>query len=447
MTAKPLVLLATVALSAASFGQAWIRSYDAGLAAARGKKWALAREEFGRAAANRPDDRSGPTIMPGPATERRVWREGKPYSPNFLAAYSLYRQSLNTIDPKESGDMLRTAAGELEMLLDKGQDSVEAYFYLDLIYTRLDDPAKRKALADRLAKLGHRPDFKVDTEPVAPEEAASMQAQTQNGGPVLPGTPTQPGIYGPGDIGKNTLPPVVANVPPLKEKFALVVGQSASHLSGGMVPFGATDAERIRSALINFAGYPSENVTLLKDASAADMRAAAKAIAAKLPESATVLVYYAGAATNLDGKDYFAGADTESGGDVGSMYAKSELYTTFGQRGARVFAFFEVNRPMDANGSYFGRETVAGGSVAQVQATRPGESVTSTYRDNQQLGLFGNAFALTLANYRTNQIPIQEFFWQVFNAMKRGDTGTTGGSTRQVPTLPILIGLAADSKF
>ncbi len=446
MTAKSFALLAALALSSVALAQSWSRSYDAGLAAARGGKWTQAREAFQQAAAGRTDDRSGPTVLPGPATERKLWRNGAPYSPNFLAAYSLYRQALGTIDPTDSAKMLRTAAGELETLVSKDQGSPEAYFYLDLIYTRLDDATKRQSVADRLTKLGHAPEFKADTEIVAPEELAAMQAKTSNGTPGT-GVPGAPTIVGPGPINGPNLPAVVANVAPMKDKFALIIGQSTSRLSGGMIPFAGNDAERVRGSLVDFAGYPTDNVVLLQNATAAAMKAATLALAAKVAQGATVLVYYAGAGSNLDGKDYLAGVDTESGGDVSSMVAKADLFQPFAQRGARVFAFFEVNRPMDANGYYFGREEVYSGSIAQVQSTRPGENVTSVYRDSKQIGAFTNAFALTLANLRTNQVPIQEFFWQVFQSMKRGDSGTTGGSTRQVPTMPKLANLAADSKF
>ena len=445
MTSRSLALLFAVATSTVSHAQTWSRSYEAGLVAARANDWVTARDAFQKAAADRPEDRSGSTVLPGPATERKLWRNGSPYSPNFLAAYSLYRQSLKTIDPSDSAVMLRTAAGEIETLLAKDQTSAEAFFYLDVIYTRLDDQGKRKALAEKIEKIGHRPDFKVDTEIVAPEELAAINASSAT--PQVPGKPGTPVIVGPGPLVGNTNPAVVANVPPLKEKFALVVGQTNSRLSGGLVPSAVEDASRVKGALVDFAGYPAENVTLLTDATASQIKAAAVALADRMSDGNTVTIFFAGAGVNLDGKDYLAGSDTESAGDVSSMVGKTDLFLPFVKRGAKVFAFFEANRPMDSSGGYFGRERVSVGSVSQVQSTVPGTSVAITYRDNKSIGLFANSFALTLANLRSNRIPIYEFTWQVVNSMRRGETGISSGSGSQVCTLPVLSVLATDAKF
>lgn len=445
MTAKSFALLAAAALSAVSSAQTWSRSYDAGLAAARGGKWGEAREAFQRAAADRPDDRSAPTILPGPATVRKEWRKGAPYSPNFLAAYALYRQALLTTDPTESASLMRTAASEFETLVNKDQASSEAFFFLDVIYTKLGDTTKRMAAADKLTKLGRKPDFRVDTEVVAPEELTALQARTAAPtGVAVPGV-----VQGTAPIvlpGTTALTPS-GTVVPLPDKFALVIGQSQSRLSGGLVPFAVNDAQHVHDALVNFAGYPTENVVMLQNASAAEIKSAASALATKVGDSATVLIYFAGAGVNLNGKDYLAGVDTESASDTASMVAKTELFSPFVQKGARIFAFFEANRAIDANGYYFGREVTQVGAVAQVQSTRPGDPITPTFRDNQAIGLFTNAFVTSLSDLRANRIPIFEFTWQIFNGMRRGVSGTTGGGGTQVCTLPQLSNLAADSKF
>src|SRR5579885_2818833 len=86
-------LLAGVASS-----QSWNAAYDAGLRAARAEQWAEARKDFQQAAAYRPEDVSAATVLPGPPTEQRRWRNGAPYSPNFLAAYSEYKIAQGTSD-------------------------------------------------------------------------------------------------------------------------------------------------------------------------------------------------------------------------------------------------------------------------------------------------------------------------------------------------------------
>jgi hypothetical protein len=452
MTAKTLALAFAFALSAVAGAQSWSRSYDAGLAAARAGKWAVARESFQQAAAVRPDDRSAPTVLPGPATERKLWREGAPYSPNFLAAYSLYRQALVTADAMEASQMLRTAAGELETLVAKDQSSAEAFFFLDIIYTKLGDATKRQTAADRMAKLGRKVDFKVDDEVVAPEELAALQARTTGTAAVttIP-TPTSPGtapVVLPGNLNPGTgmVAPNGAVIP-LAEKFALVVGQSQSRVPGGMVPFASNDAIRVRDALVNFAGYPSDNVVMIQNATAADVKAAAASLSSRVGENSTVTIFYAGAGVNLGGKDYLAGVDTESTSDTASMLGKSELFAPFVQRGARIFAFFEASRPIDANGQFFGSETSPMGSISQVQATAAGGNVGAVYRNNEQVGLFAAAFTQVLSDLRSNRLPIFDFTWQVVYAMRRGSSGTTGGGGTQVCILPKLTNLAADSKF
>ncbi len=443
MTAKPLALFLAVALSGLAGAQSWSRSYEAGLTAARGGKWTAAREAFQQAVAGRPDDRSAPTVLPGPATERKLWRDGAPYSPNFLAAYSLYREALTSADPIDSAKTMRTAAGEFETLIAKDQASPESFFFLDVIYTKLGDVTKRTAASDKMTKLGKKVDFKVDTEIVAPEEIAAIQARGASGTTVVtnPNLPiAQPGVGQP-----TVLPNGV--VAPLGDKFAFVVGQSQSRISGGLVPFAATDAQRVHDALVNFAGYPSENVIMLQNASAAEIKSAAAALAKRVGQDATVLIYYAGAGVNLAGKDYLAGVDTESPSDTASMVSKTELFANFVERGARIFSFFEVGRQSDASGFYFGREVATVGSIAQIQATRPNDVIGATYRDNQQVGLFTNAFVQCLSDLRANRLQIFEFTWQVFFAMRRGSSGTTGGGTTQVCTLPQLTNLAADAKF
>ncbi len=447
MTAKSLALILAATLSAASGAQVWSRSYEAGLDAARAGKWADARTAFQKAVADRPEDKATPTNLPGPATERKVWRNGAPYSPNFLAAYSLYRQALLAQDPMESAKMMRDAAGEFETLIMKGQPSAEAFFFLDVIYTKLGDTEKRTAAADRMAKLGRKPDFKVDTEVVAPEEIAAIGVRT-GGAPAATVGPAGTGFaptVNVKDLKNNQ--PIAMNgvVAPVPTKFALVVGQSGSRVAP--VAYAAADAQRVHDALVNFAGYPSENVVMLQNASAAEIKSAAAALSARVADQATVTIYYAGAGVNIGGKDYLAGVDTASASDTGTMLAKTDLFDPFVQKGARVFAFFEVGRPIDTNGFYFGREVATVGSIAQVQSTRPGETITPTYRDNQAVGLFTDAFVTSLSDLRSNHIPIYNFTWMLFETMRRGDSGSFGGGGKQVCTLPQLTGLASDAKF
>lgn len=434
-------------LSAVAMGQSWATAYDQGLAKARLGDWSAARTSFKQAAAYRAEDQASATTLPGPATERRVWRNGSPYSPNFLAAYSAFRAGSVSKDDKARVDLMRSAASELETLLAKNQNSAEAFFLLNSIYSTLGDTQARMKLDDRLNAVSGQLTWKVDTEPMTPEEIATVaqmvgrdienpgQGTTTMPDPSIPATanPTLPSVTG-------------ARVATLSNKFALVIGNSESKLASVAIPYAADDAQAVREALLANAGYAESNVDLVLNATASQMAAAVKALADRLPDNATVFIYFSGVGVNLDGKDFLGGVDTDSPTDSSSMLAKAELLRPLMAKGARVFSFFQVNRPI-INGRYFGMEVPMVGFISQMQSTVQGEGVQSIVRNGKTRGLFTDAMIGTLGEFRSNRVPIQEFGWQVFYRIRRGDTGNQGGGSRQTPTLPVLTNLAADAKF
>ena len=115
-------------------------------------------------------------------------------------------------------------------------------------------------------------------------------------------------------------------------------------------------------------------------------------------------------------------------------------------KGAHIFAFYETNRPIK-EGRFFGMETPLVGSIAQSQATLPGDTVNAIVRNGKDVGIYVDAFNNVLAELRSNWIPISEFGWQLFYRIRRGDSGTTGGGSRQTPTLPVLTNMGADARF
>jgi hypothetical protein len=235
-------------------------------------------------------------------------------------------------------------------------------------------------------------------------------------------------------------------VPILGSKFALIIGNSATKLSEGGIPFASDDAQKLREALVMHAGYAEENVDLVLNGTADQIMKSAKAIADRIPQDATVFIYYSGAGVNIDGKDYLAGVDTASATDTGTMAAKGQLFKFFTDKGAKVFSFFQVNRPI-VNGQYFGKEVPLFGRIAQCQATMPGDSVYGYVREGRTIGLFTDALVSSLSEFHTNQVPILEFGWQVFDKIRRGGTGNNGGGSRQTPTLPVVTNLASDAVF
>ena len=80
-----------------------------------------------------------------------------------------------------------------------------------------------------------------------------------------------------------------------------------------------------------------------------------------------------------------------------------------------------------------------------------GTITTPTLRVGDVFGrgyLLQNSGTINVANdLKSNRIPILEFGWQVFYKMKRGGSGTTGGGSRQTPTLPVLTNMASDARF
>lgn len=458
MALRLLTILSLVLSISTAMAQSWSQAYEQALAAARAGDWAQAREGFRQAAAFRTDDVSGPTFLPGPATERRRWRDGAPYSPNFLAAYAGYRIATADNNSETRAEMFRAVAQELEVLLAKGQNSAEAFYFLISAYSNLADTAKRMDAEQRFAANVGKLNWRVDTEVVAPQEIAaiSQMVQAQTAAPgvpgvdpsttatplptvgnVAPGPPTAP-MAGPSFTG--------ARVTPVTNKFALLIGNSASRLGTQAVPFATDSVQVVREALLTHAGYAEQNIDVILNATAAEIAAGVRALADRVPEGATVFIFFSGVGVNVDGRDYLAGVDTELSTDTSSMFAKNDLFRPFVTKGARIFSFFESNREIVA-GRYFGMEIPLVGSISQAQATIPGESVFSTLFGGREVGMYALALSTALRELRSNRIPISEFGWQLFYAIRRGGSGIMGGSSRQTPTLPVLTNMANDARF
>lgn len=435
--------------------QSWMGEYAKGLDSAKSGDWVAARAAFQQAIAYRPEDTDKPTILPGPVTEVRRWRNGALYSPNFLAAYAGYRHGMASKDQART-EALTQAAGELEMLLDKGQTSREAFYFLNNVYVALSDTAKRQALETRFASLEGKVNWRVDTEVVSPEELAAIGNLAGGGGnaPIKvipkstdtpkPTDPSKPTTVPTG--GGTSLSPLLGPVAQIPSKYALVIGNGDSQMKEMSLSFGADDAQQIREALTTHAGYPEQNVDLVINATSEQILSSAKALAERVDENATVTIYFSGVGINSGGKDFLAGIDADSAMATGAMVSKAELLRLFLARGAKVFSFFQVHRPI-SNGRYFGQEIPMVGQLSQMQASIPGESVQSFVQNGKSVGLFTYSIIRVLSEQRSNQLPILEFGWQVFNKMRRGDTGTTGGSSRQTCTLPVLTNLASDARF
>ena len=437
------ILLAAAFLTFAD----WRTEYAGGLDSARRGDWSSARAAFLRANALRPGDVSGGTSLPGPITERREWRDGAPYSPRFLAAYSAYTLA-RTPSTQDKPASLSQAALELDALAKEGKFGVAGAYILGEVYSLQGDLAKRDALKNQKYDLKWREDLEV----VAPEHVVVIQSgenrplvipaeqlpENQNKRPIT----SPPAIVRPNEgVPKvDLLPaPIVGGVPQRGDKFALIVGNAESRLPNQGIPFAVDDSMAIREELINYGGYTASNIETAMNSTAGQMRAAAKLLAGRAPEGATILIYFTGAGANVAGKDYLAGVDTPATSDTATMLAKDELLKEFAKSGNKVFAFFQTPR-VTTDGRAFGSEFSPIGGVSVAQATTAGEGIQSVDKAGRKIGVYTDAFISTIREMRTNQIPINEFGWRVFQRLR--DSGST-----QVPSLPVLSQLPSNAKF
>lgn len=438
LNSKVILTGLVVAFASASFAQSWTSEYEAGLKAAKDNKWDDARKSFLQARSKRPEDVAAPTQLPGPATEQRKWRNGAAYSPNFLAAYSSYRKGLTE---KEGSESFKIAAQELEVLVAKKQVAPETLYILKNVYTKLGLSEKRSALGS----VAPNPNWKVDTEIFTPEEQAQMGTTTSSS--------SQTSIVATVDANKlptNSSSMTAANangpVAIVPTKYALIIGNSDNKLNGFSISHAADDARLLKESLNASAGYAAENTEIVLNATAAQIKATAEALAARMPAEGTLFLFYTGAGVNVEGKDYLAGVETEIPTDTSSMISKTDLLKSFTVKGIKVFSFYQVPRP-NYNNRFFGTEEPKVGLLSQMQSTIPGENIFTVFRGGKTVGLFASSLAQVIDELHSNAIPINEFGWQVFYKMRRGTSGTSGGGSRQTPTLPIVISLASDARF
>lgn len=450
------IVLSIIALTPAVLAQSWADSYDSALRAARDGDWAAARAHFIEARTNRSEDQARATNLPGPVTEPRVWRGGAPYSPNFGMAYSAYRLGLEATDDQERTRWMQTAQGEFEELVAKNQLSRESLYFLSQIYSALRNVQGQSSL-EEIGRRAGAGEWRVDTAFLAPEEVAVI---TRAGTVAQAGSPTQTGtsievragqdhtvIPSAGtEVIEGATPALIGSVPTLLNKFAIVIGNSTSMGAGESVTFASQDALLIRESLILHAGYDETNVTILTDATAQEMHNAIEALAERIPEDATLFIFFAGNGVNVGGRDFLAGIDAEFATDTDAMIAKNDIYQRFLSKGAQIFAFYEVSRPI-VNGYYFGSEVPQIGRISQAHATIAGENVYSIFSGGTEYGLYAKSMADIMAGFRVNRIPVVEYIWQVFTKM-RGSEGPRGGSgSRQTPTIPVVINMENNPRF
>lgn len=394
-----------IGLTATGSAQTWSKCYESGLEFGKAGQWGKARAAFRQSIALRPEDSSEPTTL-STKSGRSVWRNGAPYSPNLLAAYALFRET--EADPKEVRVVrLKLAADELEALVQRLQFGRSALYLLVKIYDQLGNADGATQTRGRVVRL-KQPEWRAETSLFTPEELLAIRSP----------------------FSEETRPVASGRVEARVDKYALLIANPTTP--------GASPAESVRAlagALTEHAGYPADHIRIAEGVSASQLREAANDMARSLPRGATVFFYFAGTGVRRDGADYLAGA-----GDASDLVAKSEIYRVLSASDASIFAFFESNRPVSA-GAYFGSELPTSGRIAQMQATLPGEPLTTRTVDGRVFGTFASALVDVLRDQHANQIAITEFSWQVYYRMRQGN------GAKQTSTLPQLIGLTGEAKF
>lgn len=407
-------------ISVSALAQKWDTEYMKGLAATKRGDWVSARQAFLEAIASRPEDSDKPSQVGSSLAERRPWRDGAPYSPNFAAAYCAFKMAANSANPDERKALLSKAIGEFRALIDKGQVSAESLLFLAAALNADNRAQDASEVQERLAQLDLAKAFKVDREVIEFDDMRILGGVLRGTGDVDTSRITLPGADNPMGI-----------VPALDHKYALLIG-----ITDGGFPFAEADVELLKNALVRHAGYSEQRVTTLVNPSPSDFTGATKALADALPDGGTVFIYFTGPARlSAEGRDEIGLA-----GDA--WVSKHELYSSFVPKGANIFVFFQVDRKFSNTGQVFGWDLPQVGKIAQSMGAAPGEVCNQVAYEGRMHGAYTVGIAQVLAKMRNNRIAIGEFVWAVFDAVRKG----TGGGA-QTPTLPIYIGMTSTSRF
>ncbi|MEM4408392.1 MAG: hypothetical protein QXI19_06585, partial [Candidatus Caldarchaeum sp.] len=227
--------------------QKWRTSYEQALALAKRGQWAQAREYFLEAVREKPEDESGPVYIGGSVTERRPWRGGAPYSPNFGAAYCAFKLAAEARTPDERARWIGQAIQEFEKLINEGKVSVETLLFLASAHSANNNLPAAEKIQQRLVALDRRKALRVDQEIIEFKDLRVIrQAELPTAGSLpLPDVTSPHGI-----------------VPVLEYKFALLIGNA----QGSQQTHAHNDVDLLKEALTKYAGYAESNIVSVKDA-------------------------------------------------------------------------------------------------------------------------------------------------------------------------------------
>ena len=409
--------------------QPWRSNYEKGLTQAKRGQWADARASFLNANKARPADTMAQSYVGEGVADRRPWRQGAPYSPNFASAYCSFKMAAEAQDKTVRAVALKDAIDGFTNVISKNQISVEALLFLAASHAANNDAKSSGAVQEQLNKLNAATAYKVDREMI---EYSDLQVLTGGGSGINP-DPTAIALPGADNA--------FGIVPILDFKFALIVGNS----KGSGQAFATADAEMIKDALVRHAGYSEQNIIVLKDATTEQMLAASKELAERMPENVVAFLFYSGLVAHdiSNTTDYLMGVNNSSSTAYGEMLSKSAFYKPFVTKGANIFAFYQVDRPRMGDIACFGQEVLQLGKIAQLHGTAPGEINTSISIDGIVHGTYAAAISKSVSEIRSNRIPILDFAWSTFDKVRRGGDGAGA----QTPTLPVFVNMTGAARF
>ncbi|MDQ2987262.1 MAG: caspase family protein [Armatimonadota bacterium] len=436
---KFIIALSVASVAVSASAQSWVRPYEEALRLAKTGAWPEAKAKFVEAIAARGEDTDKASQVGGSVADRRPWREGAPYSPNFGAAYATFKMAADAPDMGVRKERLTEVINKLQALVNKGQASQESLLFLAATYAANEQNREAQAVQDQLNAMDATKAFKIDQDILDAVDLAALRGTTMPAGPI--GDP-RAGAIQPNELPRIGVGSPTGVVPPLDFKFALLIGVGA----GDGPDYALNDVDLLAEALTKHAGYQADKITILKDPTVAQIREAATAIAATMPDSGTITIFYAGAGTNdpETGKDYVAGSDSRSA--IGTMLPKSDLYAPFMGKGSSIFAFYEVDRPLSEKDRYFGMEIPQTGRVVQMQSNSPGERAYATVADGKPYGVYAYAMSQVLKSMRNNRVPLSDFVWATFYEVRKGSNEGGGGGS-QTPTLPVSLTMSTTARF